>query len=338
MNIDIESTIDPIEYEKNQQITFFHSKKHLNFLSDLLNSKPFFITARQKNQIVGIIPFFIKSSIHGKVINSLPFFSSHGGVISRDNQVKKLLLERMNIFNKENDVLSSSIVTNPFETDSEIYEKYFKFNSKEDRLTQCTVLQGLSKDILWKNVEKRTRYSIKKGQKDGVEVISVDINEVAERFYHVYEDGMKLKSSNLKPVQFFDFVKKNFEQNKDYEIFVAVKDKEEIAYLLVFYYRKFTEYYMPAFKLNKKHLNGVSQLIWESMKNSIDRGMYYYNFGGTLKNQNSLYLFKRGWFAKDFHYNYYIFGDIQRINNVGINELKKHYPYFYVFSYDRIRV
>jgi len=64
--------------------------------------------------------------------------------------------------------------------------------------------------------------------------------------------------------------------------------------------------------------------------------MHYYNFGGTWKDQTELYMFKRGWNSTDFSYPYYIFGDLERAKSIGIDEIKKHYNAFYVFSYNDI--
>ena len=109
----------------------------------------------------------------------------------------------------------------------------------------------------------------------------------------MYKTGIETKSSNLKPPHFIQSIKNNFSQGKDYDIFMASNNSEPIAYLLVFYYNGFTEYYMPAFNLKWKNLNGISNLIWKSIEKSFDTGMDFYNFGGTLDNQKSLYLFKK---------------------------------------------
>ena len=340
MEIEVKKTVENEEYEqflkKNTNVTFFHSKKHLNFLSNILELEPKFIVARKQKEITGIIPFFIKRSVYGNVINSLPFFGSHGGIISEDHEIMKPLLEFLNNFNKENDVLSSVLITNPFTKDNTPYEKFYNFNFKETRLTQCTILQNENKNTLWDKLEKRTRYTIKKSKTDAVVSTEVKIEDCEKDFYKMYKTGMETKSSNLKPPHFFQSIKNNFSQGKDYDIFMASNNSEPIAYLLVFYYNGFTEYYMPAFNLKWKNLNGISNLIWKSIEKSFDTGMDFYNFGGTLDNQKSLYLFKRGWNSTDFNYNYYIFSDLDRLKHADVNELKKHYQYFYVFSYEKI--
>ena len=340
MEIEIEKTVENEEYEqflkKNTNVTFFHSKKHLNFLSNILELEPKFIVARKQKEITGIIPFFIKKSVHGNVINSLPFFGSHGGIISEDHEIMKPMLEFLNNFNKENDVLSSVMITNPFTKDNIPYEKFYNFNFKETRLAQCTILQNENKDDLWMKLKKAKTTAIRKSRKNAVVSTDVKIEDCEKDFYKMYKAGMETKSSNLKPTHFFQSIKNNFSQGKDYDIFMAEHNSEPIAYLLVFYYNKFTEYYMPSFNLKYRNLDGLSDLIWKSMEKSLDMGMHSYNFGGTLENQKTLYHFKHGWNTTDFNYNYYIFSDLDRIKHAGVSELKKHYQYFYVFSYEKI--
>jgi len=88
--------IDNLDYDEydyfirnNDEGTFYHSFKHLEFLKEVLDSRPFFITVRENNNLIGVLPFFEKKSSYGKVINSLPFFGSYGGFVSNELSVQK---------------------------------------------------------------------------------------------------------------------------------------------------------------------------------------------------------------------------------------------------------
>lgn len=341
MRVDIENKINLDQYEiflkKIPNVTFFHSKNHLCFLRDLLGLEINFITSRENGELKGILPFFVKESVHGKVVNSLPFFGSYGSVISDNTEVKKQLLEQLNIFNKENDVLSSVIITNPFDSDNQIYENFYRFNSIDKRITQCTVLNENSKEFLWDSLEKRVRWAVKKGEKY-LSYLRCEYTDdhLLNEFYNIYKSNMESKKANLKPPQFFKRLRDNFIQGRDYDILVASMNEEPVAYLLSFYFHPFTEYYMPAYKDNWRHLQGTSMLIWKSMLISMEKKMSFYNFGGTSKDQKELYLFKRGWHAKDFSYSYYIYRDLDRLKTIGVEEIKKHYNFFYVSPYQDI--
>lgn len=342
MQTDIEEKIDFDEYsdflKTSRDSTFYHSAKHLSFLAEILNSKPNFITVRENNKLIGVMPFFVKESIYGKVINSLPFFGSYGGFISENSESQKQILEQMNIFNKKNDVLSSVIIAAPFTQNNQIYEKYYCFHIKESRLVQCLVIENKTETSVWKEFEQRVRRAIRKSAQYHIEIIKAELDKNNMlNFYQMHKRDMEAKKGRPKPFEFFTSLKNNFFQGEDYDIFLAKKDDKEIAYLLVFYSYPFTEYYMPAYDSELKHMQGPSLLIWESIKTSIRKKMNYYNFGGTWKNQDELYLFKRGWNATDFPYNYYIYGDLARARKIGLNEIKNQYQNFYVFSYDDIQ-
>ena len=332
----VEKQIDVQEYEKllNQnQSTFYHTYNHLNFLSDMLELKPNFITIRKEKELVGLLPFFLKDSKEGQVINSLPFFGSYGGFVCDLVENQRLILDEMNNYNKENDVLSSVIIDNPFSNNKEIFEKNYNHNFKEERLCQCIVLNNNEED-LWNKFEQRVRRAVRKSQKNDLisKLVEPD-DELFENFFQMHKNEMESKNGNPKPEKFFNSVKKNFSYNKDYEIFSAEKDGKSIAYLLLFYSYPYVEYYMPAYDSTLKNLQGTSILIWESIKSAINKKMQFYNFGGTWKTQSELYLYKRGWNSKDFFYNYYVYGDIDRAKKIGLEEIKKNYPFFYVFSY-----
>lgn len=341
MKVEFEKTIDYDSYEyfikKVKDSTFYQSPKHLEFLEDILGSKAMIISAKENDELIGILPFFIKEAKYGKVLNSLPFFGSYGGILSNDYEAQKRILELLNDFNKENELLSSVIITNPFNKNNEVYNKIYNYNNKEERLIQCVNLQNKSQDILWNGFEQRVRRSIRKSEKNLVSVNKENVNDQKlERFYQLHKSDMESKNGKPKPPEFFRAVRKHFVQGQDYDIFTAIKDNEEIAYLLLFYFSPFTEYYMPAYRSDYKHLQSTSMLIWESMKESIKRNMGFYNFGGTWKSQHELYMFKKGWNSTDYNYIYYIFRDLSRINSIGLKDIKENYENFYVTSYDEI--
>ncbi len=339
MNIEYRECIDD-NYdkiiEKTNCTTFFHSLKHIRFLEDILQLSANCIIATENNNTIGVLPFFSKKTKYGTVINSLPFFGSYGGVISSDYEISKNILENFNIFLQESDLLSSVIITNPF-VDSIIYDKFYVHNHVEQRLTQCTNL-NLNKEQLWKSLEKRVRWSINKSKNNDVVISTIDSNpKFIEHFYQLHKNSMYAKNGKPKPRTIFSSIQKNFKQHFDYDIFTATKNDIQIGYLLVFYFNEFTEYYMPAYDPEYRDLQSTSHMIWESMLKSLDLNKKNFNFGGTWIGQKDLYRFKRGWNSKDFHYNYYINCNIDRLKNLDIEIFPKLFQDFYVCPYDLLK-
>ncbi len=342
MNAEIISSIDFSEYDefvkKSNFSTFFHSKNHIKFLESILGIKASFATVRENKELVGIMPFFEKKGEFGSIINSLPFFGSYGGPISNETKIDEKLLEKMNLVNKENDVLSSVIIDNPFYNKTDTFRKKFVFQVEENKMIQCTNLKNKSSDQIWANFEKRVRWSVRKGEKNGINIQIENENEShLKKIYELHENSMKMKGGRPKPKNLFSIILKNFESGKDYDILIATKNNNPIAYVLVFYYKNFAEYYLPVYDPEYFSLQPTSYLIWQSIKKSIENNIEYYNFGGTWKNQKELYLFKRGWDADDLYYNYYIFRDIEKIREIGIENIAKKYEYFYISPFDEIK-
>lgn len=340
MKAEIVDQLDFSEYEEllqnNEQSTFYTSKKHLNFL-DIIKVKPSFITVREKNKLLGVLPFFSKKEIYGTVINSLPFFGSYGGTITKNYECEKIILDEFNIFNKENDILSAVIIDNPFYQKSEIYKKYFEYHTIEERLIQATNLKNKSEIEIWKNFEKRVRWSIKKSEKNEIKIEIESSNEHMKKFYELHKNSMESKEGRAKPFNIFEKILKNFTPSEDFDIFVAKKDHQSIAYVLIFYFKNFAEYYLTAYDPRFLSYQSTSNLIWNSMKKSISKGIEYYNFGGTWKTQTDLYRFKRGWNTSDFNYNYFIYRDLDKIKDIGIENILKKYEYFYICPINEIR-
>ena len=192
-------------------------------------------------------------------------------------------------------------------------------------------MKNKNKDDLWNKFEQRVRRSVRKSEKNEIKIITENISEnELDNFYKLHVDSMKIKNGKMKPKQFFSILLKNFVIRKDYDIFIAKKQNQSIAYLLVFYHKNMAEYYMPAYDPKYISFQSTSHLIWESIKKGLEKKINYYNFGGTWKNQNELYRFKRGWDASDFNYNYFIFRDLDRIKEIGIKKILEEYKYFYV--------
>ncbi len=339
MNVEILQNIDYTEYEnfiKNNPSSFYHSKNHILFLKDLLKIDPYFIQVKEKNEIIGVMPFFQKKSEYGMVINSLPFFGSYGGIVTK-NDCSKLILDEFNNFNLENDILSSVIIPNPILQNESIYENFYSYTFKDQRLIQCLNLKNKSENDLWNSFEQRVRRAIRKSQKLDITITNPEFtNGVIDEFYNMHVTEMQSKGGKIKPKNFFRNIRNNFTIHHDYEIFCAKNNEKILSYLLVFYHNNITEYYMPAYTSESKNTQSTSLLIWNSIISSLDRGINYYNFGGTWKNQPELYKFKRGWNSSDYMYNYYIKCDIDKIKEIGIDEISKKIEYFYVVPYDKI--
>ena len=188
---------------------------------------------------------------------------------------------------------------------------------------------------MWGDFEQRTRRAIRKAEKNAITIKTNFTKLDMEEFHRLHKADIEQKGGVAKSKKFFESLENTFERGSDFDIFLAY-EQEAIAFLLVFYHKSFTEYYMPAYRTDFKNLQPTSLLIWESIKKSILKNCKYYNFGGTCKNQQELYKFKRGWGSKDYSYRYFIKRDLEKLKEIGLEKVKENFEGFYVTAYKEI--
>jgi hypothetical protein len=146
--------IDEARYDlflkKNPNSLFFASGKYKKLLTRFLNADPKYLLAiDDKNDIQGVLPLLIKQSPGtGTVINSLPFYGSNGGLISDNLIAKQALIKRYNELMEENDTISATIVSSPFETDNNFYETNLSVSFRDSRIGQVTVFENSTSETL----------------------------------------------------------------------------------------------------------------------------------------------------------------------------------------------
>ncbi len=134
---------------------------------------------------------------------------------------------------------------------------------------------------LLKNMEKRTRYSIKKAQKDGVEVKASNKIEDIELFYNIYQET----AQRQKFVPFSkNYVKKEFEifikENKAL-LFTAYYQNEPIATAVIVFDNNSAFYHHGASIRKYNNITASELLQWVAIKEAKSRGLRFYNFWGV---------------------------------------------------------
>ena len=143
--------------------------------------------------------------------------------------------------------------------------------------------------------------------------------------------GGKPKSS-----KFFELIKKYFESNLDYDIYVANKDGIYISAMLVFYYNNVVEYFTPVVKVEYRSFQPLSLLIFQAMVDNSNKKFKWWNWGGTWLSQDGVYRFKSRFGAIDKEYKYFIKVNNQDIYNSTKEKLLSEYENFYTIPFDRL--
>lgn len=322
---------------------FFASLKYRNFLREFLGTKDTYLVATDDSgEIKGALPAFLKeNSEHGNVLNSLPFYGSNGAVITHDGneETGRQLIEAFYDLAKENKCVSTTLVSSPLDPKEDLYERHTAYDLKDSRIGQLSPLPDAKEDAdaaVMKLIHYKTRNLVRKAQKLNVEVSHGNDPGYLDFLIETHAENLAAIGGIAKPERFFRLVPKHFNYDSDYRIYVARKDGQLVAALLVFYFNKTVEYYTPVIKAEYRSSQALSLLIFEAMKDGVRAGYNWWNWGGTWASQGGVYHFKSQWGTQDKNYYYYtkISGD--DILKKTKEQLLEAYPYFFVAPFNAL--
>lgn len=326
-----------LEYEdfikKFEGGLFFYSIKYKNFLEELLECESSYYIVVDDNEILAVYPMMLKKGKLGIVYNSLPFYGSHGGILSTSHNATNMLIKKINEISTLNDTASNMYVSNLFENNS---NKDFIYNIEDSRIGQITPIEFNEniEENLMESFHYKTRNMIRKAQKSDIRV-HID-NNAFDFLEIIHKENMESIGGKPKSSKFFELIKKYFESNLDYDIYVANKDGIYISAMLVFYYNNVVEYFTPVVKVEYRSFQPLSLLIFQAMVDNSNKKFKWWNWGGTWLSQDGVYRFKSRFGAIDKEYKYFIKVNNQDIYNSTKEELLSEYENFYTIPFDRL--
>lgn len=352
MTVRIEAMCSETEKQYEDLLTsvpssmLYHSLQYRNFLRQVLvDAKDRYLLAFDNEKLVAAIPAFVKPGRFGPVVNSLPFYGSNGSLVVKKGCSEKISRELLQTFDqmcREENAVTSTIVGNPLETNGSLFDDYFP-DLLDERIGQITPLPSdvpphKIKDQLLSSFHVKTRNLVRKGEKSGFE-ISHDGNEsTLLQLYELHESNMKAIGGLSKPWLVFRAIQQNFKYDRDYRVYSAKKDGQFTAGLLMFYFNRTAEYFIPVIHQQFRSQQPLSYLIFLAMQDAVSKRCRRWNWGGTWLSQYGVYHFKSRWGTADFPYQYYIkvHSDIECIKYKDRKELLLAYPYFYVIPFSSL--
>jgi len=346
IDIDILSGQYEKQYEvflkRDSQTLFYHSNRFRHFLGKLLKADDHYFLAIKGGEIVGALPAFLVTGPLGNTLNSLLFFGSNGGILEFEGNthVQLRLLEAFQHYARERHCVSSTIITSPFQSGPQIYASFFQgVSPAESRIGQVTELpsgQDGLEERLMESFHPFTRRMIRKALKHNI-LVGEAYDEETHRFLtRVHQDNMKQKGGKSKPLSFFRLFPAFFDAGVDYKIWTARLNGKMVAALLLFYFNKTVEYYIPAILPEYRSLQPQSLIICRAMLDASLRGYNYWNWGGTWPTQERLYRFKKRWNTQNRPYFYYNQIYDNRILQYSKEDHLHAFPYAYVVPFARL--
>ena len=309
---------------------FYHSTKYKDFLEDLLACESRYLLAYENNKIVAALPLMIKDGHYGKVVNSLPYYGSNGGVIGSNGSAAQVLFDEYEKFINSHNVASATVIENPLN----LLGTLPVHNMKDSRIGQLTSIGGYEnhEEAVFKIIDGNRR-KIRRAQKDAVTVI--EDNSQIHFIRSVHQNEMKKRTRKFKTDDFFCKIHKHFKPREDFKIFIAYRDNQPIAGLLMFYFNQTAEYFTPVVLEQARIHQPMSLILSHALLDAMKHKFKWFNWGGTWLTQEGVHRFKKQMGAVDYLYQYYTYVKYPEILDKSDDEILELYPNFYVFNFNK---
>jgi len=336
INIEIVDTIGNYDYLNQCQNAFVYSTpRFMSLISTHLNAKSGWITAVNQDEIVGAIPFLKKEGPLGQVYNSLAYYGSNGGVIQKNDnkEVKILLIKAFYELAKLQNAISATIITNPLEQDSGIYDLNSHYDLKDERIGQITHFPIMAThESLMSHFSTPRPQNIRRALKEGVTVKSSHEHSDMKFLYETHVKNITAIKGLPKSELFFDLIDK-YLKKEEWKIYIAELNNKPIAALLIFKFNQTVEYFTPAIVEEYRSTQALSLIIYQAMQEAIAEGFKNWNWGGTWITQNGVYDFKKRWGTSEYRYYYYTKIFDEKLRYAKKEDLAKFYSGFYLLPY-----
>lgn len=334
-----------VPFLKERETTLFYQNPIFHrFLCNHLDAEVFYFIWMKEDEIIAACPLMIKRNDQiGSVVNSLPYYGSNGFLVfSKEvtqnvrEEIRNDFKKQFSFFIKENNIVLSTLITNPFEPEDMLWLRDNWSAAYTDyRIGQITSLpahlDNIEKDLMSIYDNPRPR-NIRRALKAEINVTKKWGKEALDFLYLVHKDNIESIGGLPKRKDFFMQIPDYFDETS-YTVFLAEKEGKPIAALLVFYFNKTVEYFTPATIHEFRNDQPSALIIHEAMKEAVADGYMYWNWGGTWESQEGVYGFKKKWGAKDYRYEYFTQMTNPKVAEIPLQELKDAFPNFYLYPY-----
>ncbi len=290
MKVRMIETIPEDIYQKMydlENVSFYHTMEWHQFLYKTFYWKVGAVLGFQEGDLLFFIPFISKRRVGIKKINICLPFSHKVGICYTKNGYYHL-----------NDFLSQlkEIFTN-----LEIHDEIKQNNISKSHNVDITVLdlnRFTDSNDLYKSFDYTSiKYKINRAKKNNITIKTDLTEENFDIFYNLEVATRKRQGSPIYPKSFFKKLCKTFKDTNLISIYIAFYNNKPISGAVFFSFKDRTIYaYSASVNENKLKKLGASELImWDALRDSMDNGIRYFDFGTTPVFQKSLKKFKEKW-------------------------------------------
>lgn len=313
----------------NPNSLIYYSLAYKTFLEDLLACTSAYWLTREEGRITGVLPTMRYAGRYGDVVNSLPFYGSNGGILASTPAAEAALIRTFDEFVQRPGVAAATWVSNPFALTAGAPSH----DLIDDRIAQFTPLVS-DPERLFQCIDGSARRNVNKARSEGVSV-RVD-NGAFDFLEQAHREGMAAIGGLAKTSDFFRNLPRHFCADKDYRIYLAERAGRPCAALLLLYFNRTIEYYVPTTIEAERNSQPMALILYQAMLDGAAAGYTRWNWGATWPNQTGVWRFKHKWGAIDSRYRYYVKLNRPDMLQRTRSELLNSYPGFYVVPFSAL--
>jgi FemAB-related protein (PEP-CTERM system-associated) len=259
----------------------------LNILDRGLQHVPYCFEAIENDETVGFLPLaFVRSLLFGRYLVSLPYLN-YGGVYANNEGIARALIDHAV-------TLADRLRVRRLELRHEHPVIHTRLgHARTDKVQMRLDLPGCV-DQLEKGLDGKVRNQVRKGRKNGLEVLWGGVEEV-ESFYSVFERNMRDLGTPVYSKKLFLSILEQFPDRA--ELCIVRHEKLPVAAALLLHGWGVTEVPSASSLRSHSRTNANMLMYFHLLARAVERGQDVFDFGRSTP-ESGTFAFKSQWGAQ----------------------------------------
>lgn len=271
---------------RHEEATLLHDPRWGIVMREAYGNRPFYLTARRGEQVVGILQLVLqKSLLFGTHLSSLPYFDASGILADDDAAAEALLTEAAGLRAQTGADSVELRHTGPLPGN---------LPRRDDKVTLRLPLPD-DPDTLWDALKSKVRSQARKPVKEGL-TLHGEGDAAMEEFHAVYVRTMRDLGSPPHSKRFFEIVRDRF--GDAVRLFAVRQEETPLAASFTLIDDKAMRVPWAAADWRFRKLNANMLLYWGMLKDGCRRGAPCFDFGRSTEGSGT-HRFKKQWGAED---------------------------------------
>lgn len=323
----------------NPSVLGYHYPCYRIMLQKIGVGNPLYLGLRNENgKLIALLPGFIKTQKEGSVYSALPFFGPNTGVLfdrSKHDAFELHLTMIEFLFGelRKYDMISFSIYSNFLEnSDIDIFEQLITDKISIEKFTHYILLQDYK-------LSTSLEYDIRKAVKSGVTVRAVNSQKDIDDIYSIYRKNCEDYEIPQKPKECLVELISHSNTSNTTKTFIAEFNNMIIGSLTMIYGPSTASYYLPCSLQEYRTYQPTTLLIYQALKDSINKGIRYWNWESSPSKESGVYKFKKKWGSLEGSYKIFVkpYRDKKFFKQLGQEKIIQLFPYFFVYPFNLLK-